>query len=55
MRDNQERGRVVRTTNVDFFLNCETMDLSEIEKKSNTSPEEEEDPEWGDVYIEELK
>lgn len=54
-RENQDRGRVIRTTNVDFFLNCESMDLKEIEEKNLASPEDEDDPEWGDIDIEELK
>lgn len=46
---------MIRTTNVDFFLNCESMDLKEIEEKNIASPEDEDDPEWGDIDIEELK
>lgn len=28
---NQDRGRVVKTTSIDFFLNCDTMDLEGVE------------------------
>lgn len=28
---NQDRGRVVKTMSIDFFLNCDTMNLDEIE------------------------
>lgn len=30
---NQNRGRVVKTTSIDFFLNCETMDLEALENE----------------------
>lgn len=28
--DSYGRGKVVKTTNIDFFLNCDNMDLDEI-------------------------
>lgn len=59
---NQDRGRVVKTTSIDFFLNCDTMDLDEVETneflKKEPEPEEdddEEDPEWNDIDIDEIK
>lgn len=49
--ENQQRGRVIKTTNIDFFLNCENMDLNEIDKKMTDLIEDEQDPEWDDVEL----
>lgn len=55
-KENYERGRIVKTTNIDFFLNCDNMPEEEIEeKKSPAADEEEEDPLWNDVDVEQLK
>ncbi|CDW82790.1 perq amino acid with gyf domain 1 [Stylonychia lemnae] len=54
-QDNQDRGRVVRTTNVDYFLNCENMDLGDPGQQQDTPIEEEEDPLWDDIDVEEIK
>lgn len=64
-KDNQDRGRVIKTTNIDFFLNCDTMDLTELDEKIDTLPvaaalhhddeEDEDDPEWNDIDVEEIK
>lgn len=35
---NQDRGRVVKTTSVDFFLNCDTMDLDDIQTNDLVKP-----------------
>lgn len=59
---NQDRGRVVKTTSVDFFLNCDTMDLDDIQTNDLVKPQlteeiedDDEDPEWNDVDIDEIK
>ena len=55
-KENYERGRIVKTTNIDFFLNCENMAAEEvIEEKKSAADEEEEDPLWNDVDVEQLK
>ncbi|TNV85373.1 hypothetical protein FGO68_gene4642 [Halteria grandinella] len=60
-------NRIVKTTNIDVFLNCDDMtaeELSAIEReelsdakhlRSVGQEEEEEDPEWADVNLEEVK
>lgn len=60
-KENQDRGRVIKTKNIDFFLNCDLMGKEQIEEelKQNKLDEEEEDdedePEWNDVDVEMLK
>lgn len=59
MKANYERGRVIKTKNIDFFLNCDLMGKDQIdeEMKLNAQQEEEDEdePEWNDVDIEMLK
>lgn len=48
-----DRGRIVRTTNIDYFLNCDDLPLeAEPEKVLDVSDiDEEEEPEWDDVDV----
>ncbi len=47
---NKDTGLVVRTTNIDFFLNCDHMPIDELYKHSSKDEqEEEEDPVWEDA------
>lgn len=45
----------MRTTNIDFFLNCDTMNDVQIAQHQAMEEEEEEEPEWNDVDVEKLK
>lgn len=54
-KQNYDRGRIVRTTNIDFFLNCDTMNDVQIAQHQAMEEEEEEEPEWNDVDVEKLK
>ena len=42
-------------SNIDVFFHQETMDANELEKQSNEQMEDEDDPEWLDVDVEQLK
>jgi hypothetical protein len=47
---NKDTGLVIRTTNIDFFLNCDQMPIDELFKQSTKDEkEEEEEPAWEDV------
>lgn len=62
-------NRIVKTSNIDVFLNCDDMTIEEltaIEKEESLGlkahkgvsaghEEEEDDPEWADVNLEEVK
>ena len=59
-KQNLQRGRLVKTTNIDFFLNCDYMNDEEIELKQKEEKvaeeqSDEEEPEWGEIDVEELK
>ena len=47
--------KVVRTTNVDTFLNCEQMDFDQLQEGAEKEDEDEADPLWDDVDVEEIK
>jgi len=55
--ENNSRGRIVRTTNIDMFMNCEDVNYQEEElapEKTSSEPmeeDEEEDPIWDQVDV----
>ena len=50
------RGKVINTTNVDYFLNCENMASPDLgEQQVQADEEDEDDPLWNDVDVEVLK
>ena len=49
-KENYERGRIVNTTNIDFFLNCDNMNDAEIAaEKLKEEEEDDSDPLWADI------
>jgi hypothetical protein len=52
---------VIKTKNIDFFLNCDLMAKDQIDEElklngnHSDSDDDEADPEWGDVDVEMLK
>src|SRR5439155_11872572 len=56
LKENPDRGRVIKTKNIDFFLNCDLMGKEQIEEEIRLNKEEEEEddeeePEWNDVDV----
>ena len=53
-------GRIVKTTDIDIFLRCDDMSLEELQTTYQPAVdeikcEEEDDPEWAEVDVEEIK
>lgn len=48
---NSDKGMVVRTTNIDFFLNCDSLSVDQLYPHSQPQTEtlEEEEPQWDEV------
>ena len=55
-KENCERGRIVKTKNVDLFLNCDNANMAELEGQIvEEEQDDEEEPEWDDVDTDQLK
>ena len=54
-KENYDRGRIIRTTNIDTFMNCDTEVPEAKNSASNDPMEDEEDPLWDDVDVSTLK
>ena len=54
------KGCIVKTTDIDLFLNCDDMSAEELMRVNDQyvaskQMEEEEDPEWGSIDVQDIK